>query len=138
MSVQELMAIEIFARKLVRSNNTFSMMDIKNEIRVVEKLCSPGTHKNIVSVLRHGQLSNMPYYFIDMELCDLDLETYNERSWNVRLGERLKSYPSEQHSKASRNYRRTAHSGDYERYHQGSGVYSSRGRGSQRSETGKW
>jgi len=50
--------------------------DIENEAGVVTKLCSY-QHPNIVQVLRHGKIG--PYYFIDMELCDLNLEMYVER-----------------------------------------------------------
>lgn len=39
------------------------------------KLCSPGTHKNIVEVKRHGQLPGFSsLYFIDMEYCSYTLE----------------------------------------------------------------
>jgi serine/threonine protein kinase len=50
--------------------------DIKNELRAVEKLCVHETHPNIVKVLRHGKLPNSPYYFLDMELCGDNLETF--------------------------------------------------------------
>jgi serine/threonine protein kinase len=35
----------------------------------------------MVSVLRHGPLSVPSYYFIDMELCDMNLESYIRREW---------------------------------------------------------
>ena len=38
------------------------------------------THKNIVSVLKFGGLPNSSYYFIDMELCDLNLDVYIHRT----------------------------------------------------------
>jgi len=49
--------------------------DIQNEVHAVLKLCRPGSPKSIVAVLGHG---NIPpsYYFIDMELCDINLESY--------------------------------------------------------------
>ena len=40
------------------------------------KLYEQGAHLNIVTVLRLGELKTSPYYFIDMELCDLTLEDY--------------------------------------------------------------
>jgi len=51
--------------------------DIKNEIRAVEKLCGKA-HKNLVSILQHGELLNNPKYpyYIDMELCDMNLKDY--------------------------------------------------------------
>jgi len=50
--------------------------DIANEIKAVTQLCAEGVHKNIVAVLNHGWLKSSPYYFIDMELCDFNLETF--------------------------------------------------------------
>lgn len=44
------------------------------EVRAVDILCRE-RNKNIVTVLCHGWLSSSCYYF-DMELCDLNLETY--------------------------------------------------------------
>jgi len=32
--------------------------------------------RNIISVFKHGWLKKSPYYFIDMELCDLNLEAF--------------------------------------------------------------
>jgi serine/threonine protein kinase len=52
---------------------------VSKEVQAIEKLCGPGTHTNIVEVLNHGLLSNFPYYFIDMELCDLNLHDYIHR-----------------------------------------------------------
>ena len=44
------------------------------------KLCGKENHKNIVSVLKWGELPNSAYYFIDMELCDLNLAVYIHRT----------------------------------------------------------
>jgi len=54
--------------------------DIRNEMRAVAKLCmTQNTHRNIVSVFDYGPLS--PFlYFIDMELCDLNLERWIYRN----------------------------------------------------------
>lgn len=56
--------------------------DIENEINAIEKLEGIGSHRNIVDILGHGKLGTSGYYFIDMELCDLDLKDYihGERS----------------------------------------------------------
>ena len=64
-----------FARKLVRLT-TEIRRDIKNEVRAITKLFGEETHKNIVSILKFGEFTNSPYYFIDMELCDATLEDY--------------------------------------------------------------
>lgn len=50
--------------------------DIRNEVRAITKICKTGTHQNIVSIIRHGSLSTSDYYFIDMELCDINLADY--------------------------------------------------------------
>jgi serine/threonine protein kinase len=49
---------------------------INNEIRASVKLCKTGAHKNIVAVFDLGNLPNTIFYFIDMELCDMNLDTY--------------------------------------------------------------
>jgi serine/threonine protein kinase len=54
--------------------------DIDNEVRAIMKLCGKENHKNIVSVLKWGELPNSAYYFIDMELCDLNLAVYIHRT----------------------------------------------------------
>src|SRR5208282_2036491 len=44
-------------------------------------------HKNIVSVLKVGNFEQFPFYFtfIDMELCELNLDVYIQRRWNDTL-----------------------------------------------------
>lgn len=50
--------------------------EILNEARAIDKLCQ-SSHCNIVTVLSHGRFSaTSPLYFIDMELCNLNLEEY--------------------------------------------------------------
>lgn len=41
----------------------------------------------------------MPFYFIDMELCDLDLGTYIEAPWKTRLNETLMGYLPDERDK---------------------------------------
>lgn len=48
---------------------------MENEIRAIAKLCVH-RHENIVQVFEHGKVPGFPYYFIDMELCDVDLSAY--------------------------------------------------------------
>ena len=76
----------MFARKLIRPFGDIKVEDISNEIRAVEKLCTPGTHKNIVAVTKHGKLPPS-YYFLDMELCDLSLEAFIEQKWTAPMRE---------------------------------------------------
>jgi serine/threonine protein kinase len=47
---------------------------IANEARAITKLCR-NSHVNIIHVFEHGYL-NSASYFIDMELCELNLEEY--------------------------------------------------------------
>jgi serine/threonine protein kinase len=49
----------------------------QNELRVIRKLCN-GSHKNIIAVYGFGELSQSSYYFIDMELCSMNLDHYNK------------------------------------------------------------
>jgi serine/threonine protein kinase len=65
--------VQSFARKLLRKG--VPKEDIENEIRAIEKLCDNGGNANIVQVLRLGEFYGTPL-FIDMELCDMSLETY--------------------------------------------------------------
>ena len=54
-------------------------------MRAVRKLCNVGAHPNIVPVLRLGEFTEASYYFIDMELCGLNLERYIHRDWTPTL-----------------------------------------------------
>lgn len=48
--------------------------EIKNEVRVIDKLNANGGHQNIVTVFSHGWLNDR--YYFDMELCIFNLEDY--------------------------------------------------------------
>jgi hypothetical protein len=66
-----------FARKLIRAFAEITDEDVKNEVRAIKKLCGESQHPNLVDILRYGNMVNSPtYYFIDMELCDMDLDAY--------------------------------------------------------------
>jgi serine/threonine protein kinase len=52
---------------------------VVKEVKAIKRLCGPGAHVNIVQVLNHGHLSNAPFYFIDMEFCNLNLHDYIHR-----------------------------------------------------------
>ena len=84
----------MFAWKLIRPFGTISLRVIKSEIRVVEHLCKPGSHKNIVAVLHHGRLPQT-YYFIDMELCDLSLNHYIYWQWTPAMREVVPYFTTE-------------------------------------------
>ena len=64
---------------------------IQNEARVNRKLCSLGGHENIVEVFRQGEVRDCGMFYVDMELCDGNLEHFieesyaNDRSIDLRL-----------------------------------------------------
>jgi serine/threonine protein kinase len=43
----------------------------------MDKLCK-GSHQNLITVFEHGRIGASAFYFIDMELCDINLEEYIE------------------------------------------------------------
>src|SRR5215472_8148461 len=49
--------------------------DIEKEVHAIDTICSTG-HRNIVQILEHGWFKSGFYYFIDMELCALNLDDY--------------------------------------------------------------
>jgi serine/threonine protein kinase len=49
---------------------------IEHEVEVIRKICGKGAHPHIVAILKFGELLNTSYYFIDMELCDLNLKDF--------------------------------------------------------------
>jgi serine/threonine protein kinase len=54
---------------------------VQNEVCAITTVCSrERPHPNIVAVLNHGKIPNAPYYFFDMELCDLNLHDYIYRN----------------------------------------------------------
>lgn len=57
-------------------------VNIRNEARAITKLCQPGCHSNIVSVFRHGDVVDAPFYYIDMELCVWNLEYFMHQENN--------------------------------------------------------
>jgi serine/threonine protein kinase len=57
--------------------------EIENEERVATKLCKLSA-KHIVCILRHGRLDHSMFY-LDMELCQLNLATYIARKWTQQL-----------------------------------------------------
>jgi serine/threonine protein kinase len=64
-----------FARKQIHPIFPCTREDIENEARATTKLCT-GSHENLIKVLRQGWLPDNSCYYIDMELCDYNLEEY--------------------------------------------------------------
>jgi serine/threonine protein kinase len=65
----------VFARKLLRIFGLVTKEDVQNEVRAIDIFRGHGISENIVSVIDHGWLSRS-YYYIDMELCEGNLEQY--------------------------------------------------------------
>jgi len=61
-------------------------MGTANEVRVITKLCSTGGHGNIIAVLQHGWLNKDQKYYIDMELCEMNLEDFINGPYIATLG----------------------------------------------------
>jgi serine/threonine protein kinase len=69
---------------------------IRAEARTIEEL-GKRSHDNIIRIFDHGRFSSIsPMYFIDMELCEIDLEAYisNKRrgirglvDWDIAFSE---------------------------------------------------
>lgn len=68
---------------------------MQNEIRAITKLCGRGTHSNIIEILRLEPLPQASYYFIDMKLCELNLEQYIHDDSRLNPLRFLKNDPSE-------------------------------------------
>ena len=67
---------QLFARKLIRPFGEVTVKDILDEARAIEKLQTDTKCENLVLVLQHGWLASSPFYYIDMELCEANLENY--------------------------------------------------------------
>jgi len=74
-----------FARKLLRPFGQTTKEDIENEVKAVTKICATAGHENIIRILRHSPLPSTDYYYIDMELCDLNLAAYINPSYDRKL-----------------------------------------------------
>jgi len=68
--------LQVFARKLVRAFGVLTDEDVLNEAHAINKLKDHGTSENIVSILHHGWMAESVYYYIDMEVCGINLEEY--------------------------------------------------------------
>jgi hypothetical protein len=81
---------QIFARKITRPVDTYMDADVETEISTITNLSIriPHSGKYIVVALRHGKLPGSPFYYIDMELCDLTLEDYIYRTEKWRCIDR--------------------------------------------------
>lgn len=81
-----------FARKLIRPFGSVTKKDIENEVKAITDICASSGHGNVIRFLDHGPLPASDYYYIDMELCDFNLDKYIHAPNRLPLiwGRRLK------------------------------------------------
>ena len=82
---------QAFARKLLHIPH-IPWEEIEYEAQAIIKICGKGSHSHIVEVLKLGELRNTDYYFIDMELCDLNLAEYIHRATPQGPSESIPSF----------------------------------------------
>jgi len=76
---------------------------ISREIKAMERLGEERIHENIVRVLKHGVLDR-GFYFLDMELCDLSLDNYIQRSFTPMMKENVPRLTSNLTQKVLRSH----------------------------------
>jgi len=71
-------SFQAFARKVLKSGVRLTQEEIERETAAVKKITAGplSREKNIVTILDFGKLPRTPFYFIDMELCEISLEDY--------------------------------------------------------------
>jgi serine/threonine protein kinase len=90
-----LICLQAFARKVFRVQGSIKKEDVDHEARVMSTLHEGGGHQHIVGILSHGWFKNPSgWYFLDMELCDLNLEQYIEYHWKSESSFDISQLPS--------------------------------------------
>lgn len=67
---------------------------IENEIKAIIKLREIGAHPNVVNILDHGKLRASGDHFIDMELCNLDLQRYLQGNRSITADHSVAQSPT--------------------------------------------
>jgi serine/threonine protein kinase len=76
---------QVFARKLIPLQRApTENRTAENELRVMAKIAGHN-HRNIITVFKYGEFPDLTHAFIDMDLCDMNLDEYNKASWTVAL-----------------------------------------------------
>jgi serine/threonine protein kinase len=65
-----------FARKLIRPFGSVTREDVETEVKAITEILAGGGHKHVIKFFDHGPLRASDYYYIDMELCDFNLDKY--------------------------------------------------------------
>jgi len=76
---------ECFARKLLRPFGQTTRHDVENEVKAISKICATDGNQNVICILKHGPLYSTDYYYIDMELCDINLADYINPAYDRTL-----------------------------------------------------
>jgi serine/threonine protein kinase len=74
----------VFARRTFRPVGVITKKHLRNEFRVIARVCGGG-QKDVVKVLGFGELSSSSHYYLDMELCDMNLENFIQRKWTAKM-----------------------------------------------------
>lgn len=82
-----------FARKLIRPFGFVTDEDLQNELNAINRICTRN-HRNIVNILRHDHVQNSPFYYIDMQFCDINLDDYIYKPWPESLSGTSKFFRS--------------------------------------------
>ena len=64
----------------MRTFGELTRTDIEKEFHVLVSLCEEERHVNIVNVLKQGQLVPDSLFYIDMELCEFNLDDFISRT----------------------------------------------------------
>jgi len=71
-----------FARKIIHVSSPKDMEDYRNEVEAMKTLCNK-SHTNMIQYFTDGLIVSDSSYFIDMELCDINLSQYVKGTHNV-------------------------------------------------------
>lgn len=74
--------LQALARKIIEISRTDDEVDYQREVETMKALCN-SSQNNIVQFLGDGVIVPGTYYFIDMELCDINLRQYMNGEVNV-------------------------------------------------------
>ena len=64
-----------FARKLIRPFGFLTEKDVSTELQMIKFLLEK-SNPHIIRILDYGKLEVSRYYYIDMDLCAINLEQY--------------------------------------------------------------
>jgi serine/threonine protein kinase len=73
------------ARKILRISKPKEMEDYKKEVEAMKTVCNK-SHTNMIQYIDDGAIVPDSIYFIDMELCHIDLDQYINASTDSIIG----------------------------------------------------